>query len=228
MTSNSFLKLFCVALLAVAVNAAAQHDDHQHGEQQTDDDATAHHSFDDADSWANHFEDPERDAWQMPDRVVGALVDRDDLVIADIGSATGYFPVRFAMASPGGRVFGVDIEPNMVWYLNDRARAETLPNLISILAAPDDPHLPARADLVFLCNTYHHINNRIDYFTRLKEQMSPNGRVAIVDFRPSSHRGPPHKLASETIETEMKNAGYALIKSNDFLPDQYFLVFESR
>lgn len=228
MKSNTFLKFLCAALLAVSVNAAAQHDDHQHGKQQTDDDATVHHEFGDAESWAGHFEDPQRDAWQMPDSVVGTLVDRDGLVIVDIGSATGYFPVRFARANPGGRVFGVDIEPDMVWYLNDRARAEKLPNLVSVLAAPDDPHLPATADLVFLCNTYHHINDRIDYFTRLKEQMSPEGRVAIVDFRPSSHRGPPHKLARETIETEMKSAGYLLIKSHDFLPDQYFLVFESR
>jgi cyclopropane fatty-acyl-phospholipid synthase-like methyltransferase len=164
----------------------------------------------------------------MPDRVVATLVDRADLVIVDIGSATGYFPVRFAKASPDGRVFGVDIEPDMVWYLNDRARVEELPNLVSILAAPDDPHLPAKVDLVFLCDTYHHINDRIDYFTRLKEQMTPGGRVAVVDFRPSSHRGPPHKLASETIETEMENAGYTLIKRHDFLPDQYFLVFEGR
>ena len=229
----------CALLIAFApyVLAQHQHSEHNdddstteqtHGDQHHDDDATAHHRFGDAASWADHFEDPARDEWQLPDKIVATLVTRDDMVIVDIGSATGYFPVRFARACPNGTVIGADIEADMVWYLNERARREEIANLVSILAAPDDPHLPLRADLVFMCNTYHHINDRIDYFTRLKDQMTPNGRVAVVDFRTSSHRWPAHKLAREEIESEMNKAGYALVQSHDFLPDQYFLVFEDR
>ncbi|MEJ2721614.1 MAG: hypothetical protein P8181_10835 [bacterium] len=98
---------------------------------------------------------------------------------------------------------------------------------MSILAAPDDPHLPARADLVFICDTFHHIDDRVDYFTRLEAQLSPHARVAVVDFRPSSNRGPAHKVAPDSVEAEMNSAGYELIQRYDFLPDQYFLVFES-
>ena len=76
-------------------------------------------------------------------------------------------------------VYGVDIETEMVWYLNDRARHEQLSNLISLLAAHDDPHLPQPVDLVFLCNTYHHINDRVDYFTRLGDQLRPGGPEAL-------------------------------------------------
>jgi SAM-dependent methyltransferase len=211
----------CCLTLVLSVDVAAQRKDgeHQH------DDATVSHGFSNAERWADHFEDPARDAWQMPDSVVARLAIRDDLVIVDIGSATGYFPVRFARACPNGTVIGADIEQEMVWYLNDRARNETLPNLFSILAAPDDPHLPMKVDLVFICDTYHHIDNRIDYFTRLREQLRSGGRVAIVDFRPSSERGPRHKLKPEKIEGEMTAAGYALTESYDFLPDQYFIVF---
>jgi cyclopropane fatty-acyl-phospholipid synthase-like methyltransferase len=218
------LKLLWVMALIVPVNTVGdpQHDE-GHG-----DDATAHHSFTDAQKWADHFEDPARDAWQLPDSIVTTLVDRDDMVVVDIGSATGYFPVRFARACLNGKVMGADIEADMVWYLNDRARREGLPNLVSILAAPDDPHLPMAVDLVFLCNTYHHINDRVDYFTRLKEQLKPSGRVAVVDFRTSSHRGPRHKLEPEVIQSEMAAAGYTLVASHDFLPDQYFLVFEDK
>jgi cyclopropane fatty-acyl-phospholipid synthase-like methyltransferase len=228
MFSLNVFRIVFLAVLVISGGALAQHEDHGHGGQRKDDDATAHHSFDDAESWARHFEDPARDEWQMPDRIVGALVDRDDLVIVDIGSATGYFPVRFAAACPRGKVFGADVEADMVWYLNDRVRKENIPNLVSILAAPDDPHVPEPVDIVFLCNTYHHINDRIDYFTRLKEKLKAGARVAVVDFRPSSHRGPPHKLAPETIQSEMKSAGYTLARQHDFLPDQYFLVFEMR
>lgn len=219
-----FAKWLCPLLLVISASAAAQH---QHGAEH-DDDATAHHRFSDAQSWADHFEDPARAAWQLPDSIVALLATADDLVVADIGSATGYFTVRFARTCPNGRVFGADIEPEMVWYLNERSRREGLPNLVSILAAPDDPHLPARADLVFICDTFHHIDDRVDYFTRLKAQLSPDARVAVVDFRPSSNRGPAHKVAPDSVEAEMNEAGYALAEHHDFLPDQYFLVFEAR
>jgi SAM-dependent methyltransferase len=219
--SNKWLLVLPLVACTIAV-AAPQDHDRRH------DDATAHHAFTDAQRWAERFEDPTRDAWQFPDSIVATLVDRDDLVVADIGSATGYFAVRFARACPRGMTIGADIEAEMVWYLNDRARRERLHNLVSVLAAPDDPHLPTQVDLVFLCDTYHHINDRIDYFTRLSEQIRPNGRVAIVDFRPSSHRGPPHKLERGVIEAEMGKAGYQLRERYDFLPDQHFLVFNRR
>ena len=215
---HRFLVRLFLLMLLVPAGAIAQHND----------DATASHRFDDAEKWADRFEDPARDAWQMPDSIVSVLAVRDDLVIVDIGSATGYFPVRFAKACPSGQVFGADIEAEMVWYLNERVRHEGLSNLVSILAAPDDPYLPMRVDLVFMCNTYHHINDRIDYFTRLKEQLRPGGRVAVVDFRVSSRKGPPHKLEREVVETEMLEAGYALTGDHDFLPEQYFLVFEAK
>ncbi len=103
--------------------------------------------------------------------------------------------------------------------------AKGLSNLVSVLAAPDDPHLPVAVDLVFICDTYHHIDNRVDYFTHLKEQLRPGGRVAVVDFRPASSLGPPHKLAPEVVESEMKRAGFDISERHDFLPEQYFLVF---
>ena len=180
------------------------------------DNATSRHRFDAVAKWQAHFEDPARAAWQLPDQVVKALVDRRDLVIADVGSATE------------GAVIGADIEPGMVISLNDRARREGLDNLVSVLAGPEDPHLPRAADVIFFCDTVHHIDGRIAYFTRLKHSLRPGGRIAIVDFRLDSDRGPPHKLDPEQVKKEMRRAGYTLIASHDFLPDQYFLVFESR
>ncbi|MBZ0269678.1 class I SAM-dependent methyltransferase [bacterium] len=195
------------------------HADH-HG-----DDATMTHRFEDADAWARRFEDPARDEWQLPGQVVAELVDRDDLVIADIGSATGYFPVRFARAVPRGQVIGADIEPGMVTYLNDRARAEGLTNLVSVLAGTDDPHLPRTVDLVFFCDTIHHIDGRVAYLEGLRRSLRPGGRIAVVDFRPESERGPDHKLDPVQLVSEFKRAGYRLRADFDFLPDQYFLIF---
>lgn len=228
--SASWILAVFVGLLHAPQAALGQTDptlEHAHGHGVHDDDATMTHRFEDADAWARRFEDPARDEWQMPDRVVETLVTRSGLVIADIGSATGYFPVRFARAVPDGQVFGADVEAGMVFYLNDRARTEGLSNLASILAAPDDPHLPRPVDIAFLCNTVHHVDDRVDYFSRLREQLRPGGRVAVVDYRLDSTRGPDHKLDPARLEDEMARAGYVVATRHDFLPEQYFLVFES-
>ena len=97
----------------------------QHGEQHM------HRRFDDAEKWSKVFDDPARDAWQKPVEVIAALKLAPDAVVADIGSGTGYFAVRLARAVPRGRVYGADVEPEMVRFLNDRAARESLGNLSS-------------------------------------------------------------------------------------------------
>jgi cyclopropane fatty-acyl-phospholipid synthase-like methyltransferase len=187
----------------------------------------AHHSFDDADAWAGRFEDPSRDAWQKPDQVLAALEVKPDAKVADIGSATGYFPVRFAKAAPQGHVYGADVELSMVEFLNKRAEREGLANLTSHLAEFADPKLPEPVDLVILVNTYHHIEGRTAYFERLKASLRPGGRLVVIDFTPASKLGPPKeaKVPPEQVTAELTAAGYVLAKTETFLPEQFFLVF---
>lgn len=188
------------------------------------------HSFPDAEKWAKRFENPERDEWQKPELVLKTMNLDSNMIIADIGSATGYFPVRFAKVVPDGHVYGIDIEPDMVDYLNDRAKKEGFPNLTSILGAPDDPQIPRPADRIFLCNTYHHIHDRTDYFRHLQQYLNPNGNIVIVDFRMGDvPHGPPdrHKLPPDSVIAEMKTSGYTLADSVSTLPYQYMLIFKS-
>ncbi len=186
-----------------------------------------HGHFDDAERWAQVFDDPERDAWQKPEEVLRALALAPDAAVADIGSGTGYFSVRLARAVPKGRVFGADVSHDMVHYLNQRAAKEKLPNLSSHPAAPDDARLPAPVDLALLVDTYHHIGAREAYFARLRASLKPGGRVAVIDFRLDAPSGPPRRdrIAPEQVKAEMARAGYRLAAEHDFLPNQYFLVF---
>ena len=94
---------------------------------------TMDHGFSGAERWAKVFDDPNRDALQKPREVIDALALKPDSVIADIGSGTGYFAVRFAHAAPKGRVYGVDVEPDMVKYLAKRAEREGLTNLTAVM-----------------------------------------------------------------------------------------------
>jgi SAM-dependent methyltransferase len=185
------------------------------------------HRFDNAEQWAQRFEDPARDEWQKPDEVVAALKLAPDTKVADVGSGTGYFAVRLARAVPQGRVYGVDIEPDMARYLGERAQREGLSNLTPVLAAPDDAKLPEPVGLVLVVNTYHHIGDRVAYFRRLHGALAPQGRLVIIDYREGSPRGPPkeHRLAPEQVRQELEPAGYRLVEEHGFLPNQYFLVF---
>ena len=210
--------------------AEAGHHGHGDGHAQGGDDATVTHSFADAELWAARFEDPERDVWQRPDEVLAALELPADGKLVDIGSATGYFPVRFAKAMPQGVVYGVDLEPTLVNYLNLRARREGLPNLVSLVCTADDPCVPEPVDVVFVCDTYHHIDGRKAYFSRLIPQLREGGRLVIVDFKPGELPvGPPpgHKLSAEQVTAELAEAGFVPAGEHD-LPYQYLLVFRPR
>ena len=190
--------------------------------------ATHQHSFSGAEQWAHVFDDPKRDAWQMPHEVIQALALKPDAVIADIGAGTGYFAVRFANMVPQGRVYGVDIEPDMVKYLAERAKREKRDNVVAIAGAPDDPKLPEKADLILMVDVFHHIDDRARYFRKLRASLKPGGRIAVIDFRQDSPEGPPKaaRIAPERVIAELKGAGYSLAKQHRFLPKQYFLVFQ--
>jgi cyclopropane fatty-acyl-phospholipid synthase-like methyltransferase len=206
---------FSIAVVLCAASLAAQHPDHMD------------HHFD-ASKDAARFDDPARDAWQLPDRVLAALALKPGQSVADIGSGTGYFTVRLAKSAAGPKVFGADIEPNMVTYLRDRAAREGLANVVSVLASAASPNLPEPVDLVLIVDTYHHIGGRVAYFHQLQHSLKPGGRVAIIDFRPESPEGPPKefRFTPETFQAEMKQAGYKLAAKLDFLPRQNFLIFE--
>ncbi len=186
------------------------------------------HRFDDPKKWSATFDDPERDKWQMPDRIIAALKLNPADLVADIGAGTGYMAVRLARHLKASTVFAVDLEPKMVQHLAERAKANGIANLRTIIATEMSPNLPERVDLVFLLNVYHHISERPAYFKRLRSSMKPGGRVAIVDFRPELPVGAPKhfRLSAERIRAEMTAAGYAPVESHDFLPYQNFLVFQ--
>jgi SAM-dependent methyltransferase len=128
---------------------------------------------------------------------------------------------------PQGRVYGVDVEPDMVKYLSDRAKREKRDNVVAIAGAPGDPRVPEKVDLVLMVDVFHHIEDRAAYFRKLAGTLKPGGRIAIIDFRLDSADGPPKsaRIAPDEVIAELKGAGYALSAQHQFLPNQYFLIF---
>jgi SAM-dependent methyltransferase len=223
--------LFPAALVLTAAPALAQMSDqdmadhlsHQHMADHYD------HPFHDAEAWAKTFDDPARDRWQQPDKVIAALKLAAASTVADIGSGTGYFSVRLGRALPQGRVIGVDIEPDMVRYLNERAGRENLANVTSVLGTPDDPKLAAGSvDLALVVDTYHHIGKREAYFGKVLEAVKPGGRLVIIDFRADTPLGPPRhfRVPVDQVKGELAHAGFRFVEADDILADQYILVFQ--
>lgn len=186
------------------------------------------HRFDDVERYAAMFDDPARDTWQMPDEVIEVLGIRPGETVADIGAGTGYFTVRLAAQSPARTVFAVDIEPGMVAHIRDRAEDEGLDNVVAVLAEPGAPDLPEPVDVALIVNTFHHIPDRVGYFTALRSQMTANARLVIVDYRKGAPgAGPPDafRFTVEQISDELDRAGYRLDVSHEFLPRQHLLVY---
>ncbi len=206
-----------ISLLAV-VPALAQA---QHQEQ---------HPPQDTSHYIKVLEGPGRDAWQQPEKVMATLALKPGQSVADLGSGPGYFTLRFARAvGLSGRVYGVDISREMLDYLAKQARTENLTNIQPLLAEPHNPKLPsASVDMIFICNTLHHIPDRATYYPLLMRALKPGGRLVNIDFhkRPLPV-GPPVRMKIPKAEMirEAEAAGFHLVHQYDFLKYQYFLVF---
>jgi cyclopropane fatty-acyl-phospholipid synthase-like methyltransferase len=187
-----------------------------------------HHRFDDAEKWSKVFDEPGRETWQKPKELTAALGMKPKQVVAEIGAGTGYFVPYLLQTVPHGEVLAIDIEPSLIDHLNRRILRERWVGASAHLTKLDHPQLPKRADLILLVNTYHHIEKRVEYFKELRTQLKPKGRVALVDFTMESPKGPKAsmKVALEQVKQEMKAAGFTAAKAFDFLPDQYFVIFE--
>ncbi|MBI4442234.1 MAG: methyltransferase domain-containing protein [Acidobacteria bacterium] len=189
-----------------------------------------HRLHQDPTAYAAMLEDPERDAYQKPHEVVTALKLKVGDVVADIGAGSGYFAFRLAQhVGEQGRVYAVDISPDMIRYMNRRNRDLGLKNLFTVLSDPDDPLLPnASVNLIFLCEVWHHIENQDKYLAEIRRILKPGGRVAMIDFQKKELPvGPPAemKIAREDLLRQMQAGGFQLVQEHTFLPYQYFLVF---
>jgi ubiquinone/menaquinone biosynthesis C-methylase UbiE len=221
---------------APAQHASAEHGEHgEHGGHHKghggDREYRQHkmpHNFRGAEDWAKRFDNPERDQWQKPDAVIAAMKLSPGMVVADIGAGTGYFEPHLSKAvGDKGKVLALDIEKDMVRYLGERAKRESLTNVEARVISPSSPELQAASvDRVLTVNTWHHIGERKAYAGKVASALKPGGALVVVDFFPRSKKGPPkkHKLAPSTVAAELSAAGLEVQLLLEILPEQYIVV----
>jgi ubiquinone/menaquinone biosynthesis C-methylase UbiE len=175
---------------------------------------------------------PDRDEWQRPDEVVAALGLRPGHVIADLGAGPGYFTARLARrVGRRGRVFAVDVEPEILTVLRDRVAAGQPATITPVLGLPDDPLLPeASCDRVLSVNAYHHYPDGPAALRRMARLLRRGGRLALLDFHKREIPiGPPlrERVSREELLVHVERAGLRVAREFDFLPYQYFFLLRA-
>ncbi len=169
---------------------------------------------------AEQYESADRVIWQKPDLVIQQLGNVDGKVVADLGAGTGYFSRRIAYK--GATVIAIDIDPKAIqWMEEQKARypLELRNRLIIRQAEANDPKLnPNEVDIVLLVNTYSYIQDRVAYFSKLKEAIRAGGHVIIIDFKKKETPFGPsidERVDVKDVEKELKEAGYTLLAIDD-------------
>jgi len=146
--------------------------------------------------------------------------------IVDIGSGGGYFSFEFAKKAKNGKVYALDLNKKLLDFIKKQAKKQKLDN-IQTIHIKNKISLPEKVDLIFTRNVYHHLKNRIEYFKKLKENLKSSGILVIIDWEKNS-RMMGHGTDKKIILNELKKVGYKLVKDNNFLPKQNFLIFKKK
>ena len=182
---------------------------------------------------ADWLERPERDEEEHTGTLIKQLAVRQGDWVADIGAGTGYFTRRLAQAVGGqGRVFAVDIQPEMLELLTNNTTKAGLTNIQPVLGTITDPKLPARKiDLALLVDVYHEFDHPYEMMQGIARAMKPGGRVVFVEFRgedPEVPIKPLHKMTEAQVKTEMGGLPFDWQETIRVLPRQHIIIFRKR
>lgn len=238
LTHYSRLILFAILVVAVSVAAAAEQAERYSYVENPHPDATgkvymgrniAHVMGHQAAGW---LERPEREKEEKPKLLIKLLELKPGMVVADIGAGSGYHTRRMAKAvGPDGKVFAVDIQPEMLLILTDKLTSEGITNVVPVLGKIDDPNLPDDSvDLVLMVDVYHEFSHPYEMLEGITRSLKTGGRVAFVEYRREDKWipiKPHHKMTKAQVKNEMTAQSLKWTRSvSNKLPWQHLIVFE--
>ena len=205
-----------------------------------------HQDMTDAATWIRRLERPERLAGLKVNEVISCLKLKPGDVVADIGSGVGAFTLPFAKAvAPSGKALAVDLWPDLLAHVKEKARKEKVSNLQTVVSELDKPNLPKNVvDVAFFHDVFHNTNDREGYLRALAADLKPGGRIAIVEQEfddPIAKKWDPEedRIKKEQVDTWMKNVGFQLVGEYDIfqgkknpdaagMPERWFVVYARR
>jgi ubiquinone/menaquinone biosynthesis C-methylase UbiE len=175
------------------------------------------------------LERSERDREERPDLVIEALKLNAGEIVADVGCGTGYFSWRLAHAvGPSGRVYGTEIQPEMLEKLANAMRDRHVSNVVGVLGKIDDPRIPEPVDLVLMVDVYHECSHPAEMMAAICNRLKPGGRFAIVEYRgedPDVPIKPLHKMTEAQVKAEMEGLPLEYVETVRTLPRQHLIIF---
>lgn len=176
------------------------------------------------------LERDDRDREERPDLVLAALRLQPGQIVADVGCGTGYFSWRLARAvAPDGRIYGVEIQSEMLDELARNMKARQVENVMGVLGTVENPKLPEAVDLVLMVDVYHELSHPAETMAALCDSLKPGGRIALVEYRgedPDVPIKPLHKMTESQIMKEMNALALEHVETVRTLPRQHLVIFQ--
>jgi precorrin-6B methylase 2 len=179
---------------------------------------------------ASWLERPSREAEEQPSKIINAIDLKPNDVVADIGAGTGYLSFRIASLIPKGKVFAVDIQPEMLDIIKSLKKEKNISNVEPILATVNNPNLPLESvDLAIMVDAYHEFEYPLEVMQGIVSALKPGGRVVLVEYRgenPFVMIKALHKMSQKQVKKEMQAVGLLHRETKNLLPQQHLMVFE--
>ncbi len=183
--------------------------------------------------WKKGFESEDREVYRKRNEILAATGVKPGMAVADVGAGTGLFTMLFARAvSPSGRVYAVDISQAFIEHIGERAKAEGLDNVTTILTKGTETELPeASVDLVYTCDTYHHFEHPGETLQSIRKALKPGGRMVVIDFekipgQTHQQRIDHTRADKQTAIREIEAAGFRFVEEKKLMRENYFVVFQ--
>lgn len=181
---------------------------------------------------ASRYEKSGREAYDRRQDILKAAAVKPGAVVADVGAGTGLFTMMFAEAvGPKGKVIAVEIEKRLVEHIAKRAKEAGFANVETAVCTERSVELPANcADVVFLCDVYHHFNHAKDSMTSIHRALRPGGEVVLVEFKRIPGKSKEWIVkhvrgGQEVFTAEIEAIGFKKVEERDFMSENYFVRF---
>ena len=178
---------------------------------------------------ASWLERPDRERSERTDLLIAALPLEKHSIVADIGAGTGYFSFPIAERVPNGKVLAVDIQREMLDIIEARKAQGGIENIETILGTVTDPRLPDDSvDVILIVDAYHEFSHPYEMGRAMAAALKPGGVIVLIEYRGEDRSVPIkklHKMTEEQAKREMATIGLEWVRTEDFLPQQHFLVF---
>ena len=175
------------------------------------------------------LERKEREMEENTTQLLKNLAVQPGLFIADIGAGSGYHSTLLSKMVGNGKVYAVDVEPEMIAYLKNRIKLEGYKNIIPVLSTEQKVSLPANSiDVMLLVDVYHEFSFPYEMTLSMLEALKPGGKLVLVEFRAEDPNVPIktiHKMSERQAVKEFKASGFLFENNMGNLPWQHCLIF---